>query len=75
MPTLIATSGPLVDQRFEIAADLVLGREGADLIVPDDELSAGYIVPSVFNKHVAELVAVAVAEQARIDGVCRSLQG
>jgi malate dehydrogenase (oxaloacetate-decarboxylating) len=39
--------------------------------VPDDELSAGYIVPSVFNKHVVELVATAVAEQAVLDGVVR----
>jgi len=39
--------------------------------VPDDELSAGYIVPSVFNRHVAEAVAVAVADQARRDGVVR----
>jgi malate dehydrogenase (oxaloacetate-decarboxylating) len=39
--------------------------------VPDDELSAGYIVPSVFNKHVVELVATSVAEQAVADGVIR----
>src|SRR5687767_8253711 len=32
--------------------------------VPGEELSAGYIVPSVFNKHVADMVASAVAEQA-----------
>jgi len=40
--------------------------------VPDDELSAGYIVPSVFNKRVVELVAVAVAQAAVEDGVIRS---
>jgi malate dehydrogenase (oxaloacetate-decarboxylating) len=39
--------------------------------VPDEELSAGYIVPSVFNKHVVELVAAAVAERAVLDGVIR----
>ncbi|HEX7168734.1 MAG TPA: NAD-dependent malic enzyme [Acidimicrobiales bacterium] len=39
--------------------------------VPDDELSPGYVVPSVFNRHVGERVAAAVAEQARIDGVVR----
>ena len=39
--------------------------------VPDDELSAGYIVPSVFNKHVVELVAASVAHQAVLDGVIR----
>jgi malate dehydrogenase (oxaloacetate-decarboxylating) len=40
--------------------------------VPDDELSAGYIVPSVFNKRVVELVAEAVAKAAVADGVVRS---
>ncbi len=39
--------------------------------VPDDELSAGYVVPSVFNRHVVELVASAVAAQAVEDGVIR----
>jgi malate dehydrogenase (oxaloacetate-decarboxylating) len=39
--------------------------------VPDEELSAGYIVPSVFNKRVVELVATAVAEAAVADGVIR----
>jgi malate dehydrogenase (oxaloacetate-decarboxylating) len=43
--------------------------------VPDDELSAGYIVPSVFNKHVADMVASAVAEQAVLDRVVRSTHG
>ena len=40
--------------------------------VPADELSATNIVPSVFDKHVVELVAAAVAEAARADGVIRS---
>jgi malate dehydrogenase (oxaloacetate-decarboxylating) len=39
--------------------------------VPEEELSAGYIVPSVFNKRVVELVALAVAEAAVADGVIR----
>jgi malate dehydrogenase (oxaloacetate-decarboxylating) len=39
--------------------------------VPDEELSAGYIVPSVFNKRVVERVATAVADAARADGVVR----
>ena len=40
--------------------------------VGDDELSADYIVPSVFNKRVVELVAAGVAEAARTEGVVRS---
>ena len=41
--------------------------------VPDEELSAGYIVPSVFNMRVVELVAAAVADAAAADGVIRSV--
>ncbi len=39
--------------------------------VPQDELSAGYVVPSVFNKRVVELVATGVSEAAIADGVVR----
>jgi len=39
--------------------------------VPADELSPTNIVPSVFDKHVVDLVAQAVAETARKDGVIR----
>jgi malate dehydrogenase (oxaloacetate-decarboxylating) len=40
--------------------------------VPDDELKPTKIVPSVFDKRVVDLVAAAVAEAARADGVCRT---
>ncbi len=40
--------------------------------VPEEELSPGYIVPSVFNRRVVELVAEAVAEAAHADHVTRS---
>jgi malate dehydrogenase (oxaloacetate-decarboxylating) len=40
--------------------------------VPDNELAATYIVPSVFNKRVVELVAAAVAQTARDEGVVRA---
>lgn len=39
--------------------------------VPLDQLSADFIVPSVFDPTVAPLVASAVAEAARREGVCR----
>ena len=39
--------------------------------IPDDELHADYIVPSVFNRNIAPLVAKAVAEAARRTGVAR----
>lgn len=39
--------------------------------VPEDEISHTYIVPSVFNKSVVTLVAAAVSDAARADGVVR----
>jgi malate dehydrogenase (oxaloacetate-decarboxylating) len=39
--------------------------------VPPEELSADYIVPSVFDKTVVELVAAAVRDAAVADGVIR----
>ncbi len=39
--------------------------------VPEDLLAADFIVPSVFDKHVAELVAEATAAAAVRDGVIR----
>jgi malate dehydrogenase (oxaloacetate-decarboxylating) len=39
--------------------------------VPAEELSASYIVPSVFDKAVVRRVAAAVAETARAEGVVR----
>nr|MDQ3757917.1 NAD-dependent malic enzyme [Actinomycetota bacterium] len=41
--------------------------------VPEEELSAGYVVPSVFNKRVVELVASAVSAAAVAEGVVRSV--
>ena len=40
--------------------------------VSDAELGPSYVVPSVFNKRVVELVASSVAEAARVDGVIRA---
>jgi len=39
--------------------------------VPADELSASYVVPSVFNRRVVELVSTGVAAAARAEGVVR----
>jgi malate dehydrogenase (oxaloacetate-decarboxylating) len=39
--------------------------------VGEDEVSADYVVPSVFNKKVVELVAAGVADAARSEGVTR----
>ena len=40
-------------------------------VITDDELHAEYIVPSVFNRNIAPLVAKAVAEAAHRTGVAR----
>jgi malate dehydrogenase (oxaloacetate-decarboxylating) len=39
--------------------------------ITDHELSADYIIPSVFNRHVATSVADAVATAAHHDGIAR----
>jgi malate dehydrogenase (oxaloacetate-decarboxylating) len=39
--------------------------------IPADELHADYIIPSVFNRHVAEAVAEAVADAAMATGAAR----
>jgi len=41
-------------------------------VIADDELHAEYIIPSVFNRQVAEAVAAAVAEAAADSGVARA---
>ena len=46
-------------------------RGGRTARVPDDELHADYIIPSVFNHRVAESVAEAVANAAVASGVAR----
>jgi malate dehydrogenase (oxaloacetate-decarboxylating) len=40
-------------------------------VIPDDELHAEYIIPSVFNRRVVEATAAAVAEAAVATGVAR----
>ena len=44
-------------------------------VIPEDELHADYIVPSVFNRRVAESVADAVAAAAVASGVARRKHG
>jgi malate dehydrogenase (oxaloacetate-decarboxylating) len=56
-----------------ITEGMKLAAAGAiALAVPEEELRADFIVPSVFDKSVATLVAHAVADAARREGVIRS---
>ena len=41
-------------------------------VVPSDELSEDYIIPSVFNREVATAVAAAVADEARESGTAEA---
>jgi malate dehydrogenase (oxaloacetate-decarboxylating) len=41
-------------------------------IIPDEELAEDYIVPSVFNRDVADAVADAVSETARQRGIAQA---
>ena len=44
---------------------------GIAAVVSDDELSADYIVPSVFNREIVTAVASAVAASAEEAGIAR----
>jgi malate dehydrogenase (oxaloacetate-decarboxylating) len=54
-----------ITERMEVAAGHALAA------IVGDDLSADYIVPSVFNRDVAPAVAAAVAQAAEEDGVAR----
>jgi malate dehydrogenase (oxaloacetate-decarboxylating) len=56
-----------ITENMKLAAADAIART-----VSDSELSPTYVVPSVFNKKVVELVAADVAQAARADGVTRS---
>ncbi len=55
-----------IDEAMEVAAARAIAAT-----IGDDELSADYIVPSVFNRTVAPAVAQAVADAADAGGVSR----
>jgi malate dehydrogenase (oxaloacetate-decarboxylating) len=55
-----------IDPEMELAAARAIA--GA---IPDEELSADYVIPSVFNRAVAPAVAPAVAEAAQATGSAR----
>jgi malate dehydrogenase (oxaloacetate-decarboxylating) len=55
-----------INEEMKLAAAHAIAR-----VIPDNELHADYIVPSVFNRRVAESVAEAVALAAVESGVAR----
>ena len=44
MPALVVRSGPLAGRRVEVGAELVLGREHADVTLDDEEVSRRHAV-------------------------------
>jgi malate dehydrogenase (oxaloacetate-decarboxylating) len=59
-----------INEDMKLAAAHAIAR-----VIPEDELHADYIIPSVFNRHVAESVAEAVAAAAVASGVARRERG
>jgi malate dehydrogenase (oxaloacetate-decarboxylating) len=59
-----------INEEMKLAAAHAIAR-----VIPDDELHADYIIPSVFNRRVAESVAEAVANAALASGVARRERG
>jgi malate dehydrogenase (oxaloacetate-decarboxylating) len=55
-----------INEEMKLAAAEAIAR-----VIPDDELHADYIVPSVLNHRVVEVVAPAVADAAIATGVAR----
>jgi malate dehydrogenase (oxaloacetate-decarboxylating) len=59
-----------INEEMKLAAAHAIAR-----VIPEDELHADYIIPSVFNRRVAEAVAEAVAGAAVESGVARRERG
>ena len=64
--------GALDVRAHEINEDMKLAAARAMAgVIPDEELSEDYIIPSVFDERVAPAVAEAVAETAKASGMAR----
>jgi malate dehydrogenase (oxaloacetate-decarboxylating) len=59
-----------INEEMKLAAAHAIAR-----VIPDDELHADYIIPSVFNRRVADSVAEAVANAAVTSGAARREKG
>jgi malate dehydrogenase (oxaloacetate-decarboxylating) len=59
-----------INEEMKLAAAHAIAR-----VIPEAELHPDYIIPSVFNRHVAESVAEAVAHAAVASGVARRERG
>jgi pSer/pThr/pTyr-binding forkhead associated (FHA) protein len=79
MFALVVTSGPAADLRIEVVGDLVLGREGADVTVPDPEASRRHAVvrPAAGGLEIEDLGSSngTFVNDARISGPTRLAAG
>ena len=67
--------GALDVRAYEINEDMKLAAaKGIAAVIPEEELSEDYIIPSVFDERVAPTVAEAVAETAKVSGMARRVQ-
>jgi malate dehydrogenase (oxaloacetate-decarboxylating) len=57
---------PNITEEMKLAA-----ARGIAAVVDEDDLSEDYIIPSVFNREVAPMVAKAVVEEAKREGLAR----
>src|SRR5262249_58453452 len=65
--------GALDVRAREITEEMKMAAaRGIASIVRDDELREDYIIPSVFNRDVADAVAAAVADQAKAQGAAEA---
>jgi malate dehydrogenase (oxaloacetate-decarboxylating) len=68
--------GALDVRAREITEEMKMAAaRGIAAIIPDGELREDYIVPSVFNRDVADSVAAAVADQAQRQGTAEATVG
>jgi malate dehydrogenase (oxaloacetate-decarboxylating) len=58
-----------IDEEMKLAA-----AEGIAGVIPQENISEDYIIPSVFDERVAPAVAEAVAERAKESGMARRVQ-
>ncbi len=58
-----------IDEEMKLAAAHAMAE-----VIPEEELSEDYIIPSVFDERVAPAVAEAVSEKARETGMARRIQ-
>jgi malate dehydrogenase (oxaloacetate-decarboxylating) len=57
---------PRITEEMKLAA-----AKGIAAVVTEEDLSEDYIIPSVFNREVAPMVARAVVEEAKREGIAR----